>query len=432
MLEIPNTPRARKLIYLIAFVSLALALGLIYCKDDKLEDRSDLALILPSSDPKDNLVLKLQTSTTLDPLIRDKDRQNLTSKLSREDFLIQFKPIFDKHAAAMAELHSLLKPGVYFRSIPAPGASAASTYLPALGAAREATNAISQQANLLTASGKPEEALVLLAAGEAWLDKSNEQTDNLIHHLVCIAISGILNSSKAKAIAVCADREILKRLSSAQDKDLAWRQALRQGYKSDCHYFEAMLADIQSKPASQTALPKVFDYLPKRLFLKPNQTLNREADLMRLLLQACDAKDFAAIKIISHDLDEKLLVYAGEKGVVFFLRPNFAGRVYLKMMIPALGNVSSKMCIAIARDRQVRTLAALRLYELDSGHLPATLDELVPRYFDAVPLDPGDSKPLRYLPAKRAVYSINRNGDLSDDGGDPKSDTVLRLDWDQE
>ena len=49
-----------------------------------------------------------------------------------------------------------------------------------------------------------------------------------------------------------------------------------------------------------------------------------------------------------------------------------------------------------------------------------------------LPLDPGDSKPLRYLPAKRAVYSINRNGDLKDDGGDPKNDTVLRLDWDQE
>ena len=430
MIEIPNTPRARKLIYLIGFISLALALGLIYIKDDKLEDRSDLALVLPPSDPKDNILPKLESSTAIDPLIRDSDRQKLFSKLSREDFLLKAQPIFDKHAAAMTELRALIKPGAYFRNAPKPGASAASTYLPALGVVREAANVIAEHANLLTASSKPEEALVLISEGEAWVKASTSQTNSLIHYLVCIAISGILNGSKAKAIATCSNREILKKIASGPDSDQVWRDGLRQAYRGECRFFEALLTEVQNKPS--TELPKVFDYLPKRLVLKTNQTLNLEADLMRQLLLVCDAKDYAAMRLVIDESDKKLIASAGGNGVSFFFYPNLMGRVYLKMMHPALGGISMKSTIAIAKDRQVRILAALRLYELDSGHLPTTLDELVPRYLDAVPLDPGDSKPLRYLPAKRAVYSINRNGDLKDDGGDPKNDTVLRLDWDQE
>ena len=430
MIEIPNTPRARKLIYLIGFVSLALALGLIYIKDDKLEDRSDLALVLPPSDPKDNILPKLESSTSMMALFKDYDRQKLSSQLKREEFLLKAKLSFDKHAVAMTELRTLLKPGAYFRTVPKPGASAVSTYLPALGVVRQAANVIAEQANLLTASGKPEEALALIAEGEAWVNASTSQTNSLIHYIVCIAIGGILNSSKTKAISTCSDREILKKIASGPDSDQVWRDGLRQAYRGECRFFEALLTEVQNKPS--TELPKVFDYLPQRLVLKTNQTLNLEADLMRQLLLVCDAKDYAAMRIAIDELDKKLIASAGGNGVSFFLFPNLMGRVYLKMMHPALGGVSMKTTIAIAKDRQARTLAALRLYELETGHLPATLDELVPSYLDAVPLDPGDSKPLRYLLAKRAVYSINRNGDLKDDGGDPKNDTVLRLDWDQE
>ncbi len=41
-------------------------------------------------------------------------------------------------------------------------------------------------------------------------------------------------------------------------------------------------------------------------------------------------------------------------------------------------------------------LLALRLYQLEKGKLPATLDALVPQYLPAVPLDPYDDRPFRY------------------------------------
>jgi len=69
-----------------------------------------------------------------------------------------------------------------------------------------------------------------------------------------------------------------------------------------------------------------------------------------------------------------------------------------------------------------RVLLAMKAFKLDKGRLPATLDELVPAYLDAVPLDDFDGKPLRYNPAKKIIYSVGE--DLKDDGGMTKKEYV--------
>ena len=72
--------------------------------------------------------------------------------------------------------------------------------------------------------------------------------------------------------------------------------------------------------------------------------------------------------------------------------------------------------------RQARarvTLAALAVerYRLAEGHLPKSLDNLVPAYMKIVPEDPFDGQNLRYRRLKTGfvVYSVNK--DLSDNGG---------------
>ena len=62
-----------------------------------------------------------------------------------------------------------------------------------------------------------------------------------------------------------------------------------------------------------------------------------------------------------------------------------------------------------------RVILAMRRYQVDKRALPAKLDDLVPTYLDAVPLDDFDGRPLRYAPKKKVVYSVGP--DLSDDGG---------------
>src|SRR5204863_3028915 len=79
--------------------------------------------------------------------------------------------------------------------------------------------------------------------------------------------------------------------------------------------------------------------------------------------------------------------------------------------------------------RLAATALALRLYAVEhGGKYPQSLDELVPKYLPAVPIDPFASggKPLRYsaddAPAP-IVYSVSENG-LDDDGS--RASTLLR------
>jgi hypothetical protein len=55
---------------------------------------------------------------------------------------------------------------------------------------------------------------------------------------------------------------------------------------------------------------------------------------------------------------------------------------------------------SIAQRRMAAAALAVRLYEVDHGRRPATLDELVPDYLDAVPLDlfADDGRAIRYRP----------------------------------
>ena len=71
-------------------------------------------------------------------------------------------------------------------------------------------------------------------------------------------------------------------------------------------------------------------------------------------------------------------------------------------------------------DRRMAAVAlAIRLFELDHGHRPASLQELVPGYLKSVPEDPfaGKGTPLGYRPDadEPVLYSINSDG-LDDNG----------------
>jgi len=74
--------------------------------------------------------------------------------------------------------------------------------------------------------------------------------------------------------------------------------------------------------------------------------------------------------------------------------------------------------------RATALLLAIRLYEAQEGRLPASLQELVPEYIEAVPTDPfKESDPLRYDVATNGVWrtrSVGANG--VDDGGIGRDD----------
>jgi hypothetical protein len=85
-----------------------------------------------------------------------------------------------------------------------------------------------------------------------------------------------------------------------------------------------------------------------------------------------------------------------------------------------LGSALRKTLQVQTACRVVVTAIALKRFQLKLGKLPETLNDLVPEFSPAAPIDPYDGKPLRYHPnadGTYLLYSIGEDG--KDDGGDP-------------
>jgi hypothetical protein len=74
---------------------------------------------------------------------------------------------------------------------------------------------------------------------------------------------------------------------------------------------------------------------------------------------------------------------------------------------------------AIAFRRMAAAALAIRLYEVDHGHKPPSLADLVPDYLREVPLDPftDDGRTIRYLPDAHPPVLYSAGTDGVDDGG---------------
>jgi hypothetical protein len=85
----------------------------------------------------------------------------------------------------------------------------------------------------------------------------------------------------------------------------------------------------------------------------------------------------------------------------------------------------------LSRRRMAATALAIRLFELDHGHRPQTLNELVPEYLPSVPADPMSSNGvIQYLPNAEhpRLYSIGPDG--IDDGGEYVYKSEGRINYD--
>jgi hypothetical protein len=86
-------------------------------------------------------------------------------------------------------------------------------------------------------------------------------------------------------------------------------------------------------------------------------------------------------------------------------------------VFPAISRMFETCAIAEANDACAQTAVAMTRYRLDHGTLPVHLNDLVPAYLDAVPIDPFDGKALRLIVKsdRSIIYSIGPNG--LDNGG---------------
>lgn len=109
--------------------------------------------------------------------------------------------------------------------------------------------------------------------------------------------------------------------------------------------------------------------------------------------------------------DELLTARANEAKSKEYLVPT--------ILLPALGKLTTREAAGLARLRLAQTAIALeRFRAANTNRYPETLAELAPKFLAAVPNDPFDGQPLRYLRGGAGGYLLySISADLKDDGG---------------
>jgi len=105
-------------------------------------------------------------------------------------------------------------------------------------------------------------------------------------------------------------------------------------------------------------------------------------------------------------------------------------RILTHMLLPSLAKVHAKADRSLTTSRLAITVAALERHRLATGSYPKSLDDLVPKWLPAVPLDPMDGQPLRYRLNADGTFTLYGVGpNHADDNGVFESQQGQDLDW---
>ena len=91
--------------------------------------------------------------------------------------------------------------------------------------------------------------------------------------------------------------------------------------------------------------------------------------------------------------------------------------VLVKIHVPTMAKVAEIDARVQAQLDSVLAAIAVERYRLAEGRLPERLDELVPKYIEAVPIDPFDGRPLRYRRLAKGYIIYTIGADEIDNGG---------------
>ncbi len=147
-----------------------------------------------------------------------------------------------------------------------------------------------------------------------------------------------------------------------------------------------------------------------RFVFKPNRTRRLFADALTMLIDKTDKPYTEA-----SSLDLNIPEYGSLRTIKGYLSGNVDGKGLFRSIMGSSLRVQVAMYRSDSSVGATQILIALKCYTLEHGELPNTLNELVPEYFDAVPLDDFDGQPVRYSKEKGVLYSIGK--DLVDSGG---------------
>lgn len=285
--------------------------------------------------------------------------------------------------------------------------------LPYLNKWRLAAGGLAARSRLAAQEGRYAEAVedcrIVMGFGGKILSKP----ESLISCLVGIAITRIgLNEADTLVRNPDLSLEDLRTLFDELGRLGPYTEGLKRGFRKEYQMSSKVVDDIASGNMSGAeAIGMNLSMVPRVYVFQPLETKKQMAEYFREIVKQvgkCQA-DFKTPPLVE-ELDRQ-----ADNMIAFFVRPNVVGRMLLGMLLPALDRAHSRLCQLETAQAGIRLMAAVLLYERETGSLPSSLEELVPGMIPEVPRDPFDGRPFRYMPEKRILYSVG--DDLTDDGG---------------
>jgi len=227
----------------------------------------------------------------------------------------------------------------------------------------------------------------------------------LIHQLVRIAVKATAYNSIERLVnRIQLTEEQLIRLSEGiktPGNDEGYKRALIGENCTGLFTFRGHVREVSERSGTQGGLIIFLAFW--RLTGLNDRDAMKYIDIMQELM---DAMELPA--------NERLLVFNSIQNDVFNKK---RGGVLARMIMPAFGRIMQIESRHLADLRATQTALAIERYRLAEGHLPESLDNLVPAFLEAVPIDPFDGQSLKYrkLETGFVVYSIG--DDLTDEGG---------------
>lgn len=167
--------------------------------------------------------------------------------------------------------------------------------------------------------------------------------------------------------------------------------------------------------ASEGEPPLPPGYLParsgSRFFFKPLATMRLFAESFHELKSHTSQTVFAR----TDQIEARLQRRAKAGGI--FGSSNSSGADYYATRIRIYTTLPDRNALERARHSIVLALFSVRRFVQQEMHLPARLEDLVPKYLATLPLDPFSGEPVRYNAARGLIYSVGMN--LKDEGGRP-------------
>lgn len=288
--------------------------------------------------------------------------------------------------------------------------------------------------------------IVTLLCLRAWIDADRRNTSAALDgfvgaaelgHRMAFARGGVLvhlvvglgaRDTALRALRSFADRSLIETedeqravaaLERLEIDPAAWRSVWYAEYAT---LRDERLAGLRFPLASERAIAGdrspaqddlgwLLDWIPADYMAQPNRTMERSAALTRRYATLANG-------VCVSEAPMAIVVAPPEPAPVqAYLLPNGLGDVWNERFERTARSIVARRCGADARLAGTRTHLALRAYFADHAELPPSLDALVPRYVDALPLDPFSGEALRYSRERRLVWSVGRDG--RDSGGLP-------------